>query len=233
MLRMMSWGVLVGLVVGLLLANNAHGYPKAKPCDASPYRKDGRACGGAEAVSLELYAESLCPGCRAFTTGQLYGTWLLLGDIMNVTLVPYGNAQEKHDGDQWVFTCQHGPQECLGNLLQACLIHYLPNNADHLPIIYCMEAAEDPVSAASQCAALLAPTLNWQQVETCANGTLGNQLMHSNAQLTDALNPPHKYVPWIVFNGAHTEDIQNKAMEALLPMVCSAYKGELPVACGK
>jgi interferon gamma-inducible protein 30 len=34
----------------------------------------------------------------------------------------------------------------------------------------------------------------------CFNGTLGNQLEHQMAVKTEALDPPHKYVPWIVLN---------------------------------
>ena len=26
-------------------------------------------------------------------------------------------------GDSWTFMCQHGPQECYGNIVQACILN--------------------------------------------------------------------------------------------------------------
>lgn len=118
----------------------------------------------ADPVEVGLYYESLCPGCRGFLTEMLLPTWLMLSDIMSVTLVPYGNAevssepntlgthwgcsssihygvdnvfkkswlltdesvaftppQEKHDGQKYIYDCQHGEQECLGNMIEVTL----------------------------------------------------------------------------------------------------------------
>ncbi|XP_034742813.1 gamma-interferon-inducible lysosomal thiol reductase [Etheostoma cragini] len=182
----------------------------------------------ADKVEVGLYYESLCPGCRGFLTEMLLPTWVLLSDIMSVTLVPYGNAQEKPDGQKYSYECQHGEQECLGNMIETCLM----NMTDvAYQIIYCMESSTDVVKAGESCVNLYSPTLTWESVMKCVKGDVGNQLMHQNALKTEALKPPHQYVPWVTINGEHTEDLQNKAMNSLFTLVCSMYKGTKPVAC--
>ena len=42
-------------------------------------------------------------------------------------------------------------------------------------------------------------------------GAEGNALMHAIANRTEGLNPAHKYVPWIVVDGVHTEEVKQKA----------------------
>uniref|UniRef100_A0A8C8HM37 Gamma-interferon-inducible lysosomal thiol reductase n=1 Tax=Oncorhynchus tshawytscha TaxID=74940 RepID=A0A8C8HM37_ONCTS len=181
-------------------------------------------------VQVELYFESLCPGCRLFLTSQLFPTWTMLQDIMSVTLVPYGNAHESFDGKQYQFTCQHGEEECLGNMIETCILNATGSKA--FQIVYCMEASTDVIKAGEKCVALYDPNTKWDSIMTCVKGDQGNQLMHQNAVKTGALKPAHDYVPWIVINGEHTDDLQKKATSSLFTLICSMWKGPKPEACG-
>ena len=70
-------------------------------------------------MNFSLYYETLCPYCRQFFTEQLAKAYQTIPDIINITIVPYGNAHETYDSSSqmYQFTCQHGSDECVGNLI--------------------------------------------------------------------------------------------------------------------
>ncbi|XP_070563047.1 gamma-interferon-inducible lysosomal thiol reductase-like [Ptychodera flava] len=181
-------------------------------------------------VQVTLYFESLCPGCRSFIKSQLYPTWQTIPSIINVTLVPYGNAHEQKVGDHWEYQCQHGENECIGNFIETCLLHYNDMKVA-FPVLACMEASGQPYDPATgqQCASQYG--VDFSQVLKCSNSTLGNTLEHQMALKTEALDPPHTYVPWVTVNGVHTEQIQQEATSDLLKLVCDTYTGPKPPAC--
>ena len=78
-------------------------------------------------VDVALYYETLCPYCKQFITGQLVRAYVTIPDIINITIVPYGNAHETYDSSTqtYQFTCQHGPEECVGNLIHVRIRRFL------------------------------------------------------------------------------------------------------------
>jgi len=185
-------------------------------------------------VQIALYYESYCGGCRDFIMNQFYPTFEKVGEIMDVTLVSYGNAEEYRSGSEWTYTCQHGPKECVGNLIETCAMSLLKNVSVYFPFIHCLEVnieSGDPVSIGRECAQRQG--IDFSPIDKCQNGPEGNSLEHQMALKTNALEPPHYYVPWVTLNGKHTDDIQNKAMFNLLRLVCGTYQGKKPSACSE
>jgi hypothetical protein len=44
-------------------------------------------------VQVSLYYETLCPSCRKFVSGPLFSATSKLGEIMHLSLFPWGNAK--------------------------------------------------------------------------------------------------------------------------------------------
>ncbi|NWQ83406.1 GILT reductase, partial [Columbina picui] len=158
-------------------------------------------------VELSLFYESLCPACRLFLVRELFSTWLLLpDDVLSITLVPYGNAQVGADATDACPQCHR----CLSPAL-------VPGGTG---------CCSDPCPGVPvpQCLQIYAPELDSGRITACVQGDAGAALMHRNAQLTQALDPPHQYVPWILINGKHTDELQEQAQESLLGLVCRLYQ---------
>ncbi len=145
---------------------------------------------------------------------------------MNLKLVPYGNAEESFDveNDVWLFKCQHGEEECAGNLFQTCLIHSYPDVSIHFPVIDCIESDDEEnfISLSIQCSNKF--NINYHLVSHCMKSRLGNALQHEMAKLTNGLNLVHQYVPLIDVNGQHDESIQDMANENLIKLICNFYQ---------
>ncbi|XVF68462.1 hypothetical protein PTKIN_Ptkin11bG0004800 [Pterospermum kingtungense] len=177
-------------------------------------------------VSLTLYYESLCPYSANFIVNYL--PKLFQDDLISIVdlrLVPWGNA--KITGND-TFSCQHGPAECLLNTVEACAIDAWPQLNDHFPFIYCVEALvyERKYLEWESCFEELG--LESKTITDCYAGGLGLKLDLQYAAETNALEPPHRYVPWVVVDGQPLyEDYEN-----YISYVCKAYKGTaLPSAC--
>jgi len=169
---------------------------------------------------VDLYIESLCPDCMQFLTTS-YANFLKQTDHMDladVTIYPYGNASEKEQAGKYTFTCQHGPNECYGNLYYECANVFFGkkfgNTQRAHEFIVCMEGniivhGRNFDVAAYHC--LLGDEDLLSMVQLCVQDpNVSYPLMHKVAQATDALEPKHDHVPWIVVDGKWNLDVENK-----------------------
>eukprot|EP00850_Spirogloea_muscicola_P001950 SM000007S20910 [mRNA] locus=s7:869353:870929:- [translate_table: standard] len=179
---------------------------------------------GGGLVHVALYEEALCPYCARFIIGELrslFRTGLI--DVVRLRIVPYGNARVLDNG---TIVCQHGPLECRLNIVLACALHHYPAVDDWFPFVECMETTPE-LGAMRQCAREAG--LSFQRIDRCAEGELGGKLLRKYGKETDALDPPHLFVPWVVVNGQPLyEDFNN-----LDAYICKAYTGpkRLPLIC--
>ena len=100
-----------------------------------------RAVPNGDKVLVELYFESLCPYCQQFILGSLKtaASTKDLWTIADFKAYPYGNARTIQNGSSWSFTCQHGVNECYGNMIEACAINTYDWYTQALPFIICLE----------------------------------------------------------------------------------------------
>lgn len=185
-------------------------------------------------VRIDMYTEALCPDCIQFLTTSAK-TALETQDInliADINLYPYGNAQESQSGSQWVFTCQHGSNECVGNLMENCAMNLTSHDVG-LAFVLCVEENiqqyyDDFTQAGSYCANL--HNVNFNEVTDCMQGDLGNKIQHDVATRTESLQPSHQYVPWVVVNDSHDSDVENQVLNDMLSYVCQNYKGTVKIA---
>lgn len=180
----------------------------------------------AKKVSLDLYYESLCPYSANFIVNELaiiFENGLI--DIVNLKLYPWGNAKIRGDNS---IDCQHGPSECLLNTVEACAIDAWPSLNDHFPFINCVEKLvyDRKYPLWETCFEELG--LDAKLITDCYTSGHGKELELKYAAETDSLQPPHRYVPWVVVDGQPLyEDYEN-----FTSYICKEYKGPSPSACG-
>ncbi|CAA7406246.1 unnamed protein product [Spirodela intermedia] len=177
-------------------------------------------------VQLELYYETLCPYCSRFIVNFLSKIFIDgLIDIVDLNLVPYGNARVASNG---TITCQHGTNECLLNTIEACAISKWPDVKKHFRFIYCVEKLVVAHTYTEWETCFQKTGLESKAVLDCYRNGNGQKLELSYAAETDALQPPHKYVPWVVVDGKPLYDDYEKFETE----VCKVYKaGDQPEAC--
>jgi len=191
----------------------------------------------ADPVQLQLYFEAECPFCQNFIVGSLQEAWSHGADfqkVCNFTLYPYGNAKEKTGDDgSYTYQCQHGERECQGNLVEACVVGLSDNNATfYMPFMFEFEGLlkKDGDTDVMKLAQKAGNTIGWSaqtvtDLGDCFSGPQGNKFQHNMAVLTSQLDPPHQYVPWLVLNGKHTDDIQQDCQSNLIQCICKVYTG--------
>ena len=129
--------------------------------------------------------------------------------------------------------CQHGDDECTGNLIETCVKSLKPDFADYMAFNYCYEASFPPSS--SQLAACAeAAGLSTDDIDACTSDTdLVASLQQSEGYKTaQALIPG---TPTLIMSG---ESISVTRLSPLLKQVCAEFQNlnpgeDVPAGCSR
>ncbi|EOA15680.1 hypothetical protein CARUB_v10006370mg [Capsella rubella] len=181
---------------------------------------DNLVTGQSDKVQLNLYYESLCPGCQMFIVDELVKVFDSdLFTITDVKLVPFGNAEIS---DNKTVICQHGEEECKLNAFEACGIKILTNPKSQYKFIRCIE--NDTKNYEQNCFQGFGDDQK-EVMNDCYNSDLSKKLILENAKQTMSLKPKHEFVPWVTLNGKPLYEKLND----WVAQVCKLYKGKAPL----
>ncbi|XP_053617891.1 gamma-interferon-inducible-lysosomal thiol reductase-like isoform X3 [Plodia interpunctella] len=136
--------------------------------------------------------------------------------------------QTWEDNGKVEFKCQHGPEECHGNMLHACSLQHNPNHTQALLFNICMmESTDDSQgsddAAAARCASEMNVEVYKDAIIECANGEEGVKLHKYYGEESKKAN--FNYVPFVLINGQEYT-FKNSLMED----ICAAFKNP-PETC--
>ena len=177
---------------------------------------------------ITIYMESLCPYCIELITTSIkeFYTKVTKPNVAYIELIPYGNAKEVYESstNKYSFTCQHGDNECYGNLISTCSLNVLGRINGQLNIICLLENIynfnRDFDLTLEYCLSSKPELI--QEIKDCVQSDIGNFYEHQMAQKTGE----HSGVPWILVDGIFDEDTNDAIWTSLIDYLCGDDKSK-------
>lgn len=143
-------------------------------------------------VHLSVYYEALCPDSRYFVTQTLHNALSTFPETLSVKYIPFGKAHSNLYGG---FDCQHGPDECKGNIVQSCALARLVPGKSQDDFVYCSMLYPRQYE---RCVAQSG--LSWTDVQACSESPEGDELQRSSEILTKTNTDGPTFVPSVTVN---------------------------------
>ncbi|ETN75343.1 gamma interferon inducible lysosomal thiol reductase [Necator americanus] len=174
----------------------------------------------------------MCPDVAGFVANQLLPTFKKFRNLLQINYHPFGPFADTRcevENARMICTCQHGPEECQKNALQACVIGALSNASDYLDIVACTQGPSGFNEAFTNCIAnsTVSGKLNQNRMLQCANTDEGKLLMARHGILSRKVHENINWVPWIAINGIRIP----AAEEHFEDVLCNQYFDPRPPEC--
>ena len=180
-------------------------------------------------LRVDVYYESMCPDSKNFIQNALAAIMPSFASFMSVTLIPFGKAETVQISPQFQFRCQHGPEECEGNLFHNCAQKYISNDVKRVGFVSCLfndifNVKMNWQNTAKQCSIREGVESYFASIFNCAIDLEGRQLHHQAGQRTGKKH----FIPTVEISiggresGKVVLDTRDKVTN-LKPMVCDLY----------
>jgi interferon gamma-inducible protein 30 len=213
--------------------------------NAASHKVQNQKSTAAKTVEINLYYETRCPDCVMFINQTLEPLWRNkeMRPHLNITVNPYGNAmsipveqvsagykfwhpESTKDGWEYVHICQHGSDECLGNLIQTCAIN-IAEQEKYMELILCMADKPDWSIEKASYDCMQQHGIDHDKVKECVESPQGNKLFADYGKKTGDV-PGRQGTPWVLINGEALGNVTD-----LMKTVCThvMVEGSGPTSC--
>ncbi|KAI5867015.1 hypothetical protein GGS23DRAFT_593745 [Durotheca rogersii] len=135
-------------------------------------------------VPLEAHIMSKCPDAKDCLKDLVLPTMMRISDKVNFTLSYIGRPTE-NDGIE----CRHGPNECMGNIIELCAHHLYPDPKIYLGFTMCLTRDYKLIpqrELVEDCA--LEHAIDFDKINECAtrdDGAFGLALLRDSVKRTE------------------------------------------------
>lgn len=213
------------LIIVLVLVYQSFTIPK-KDEDGEQISDDALVKPSGAPVNVIVFYETLCPDSKNFVLRQLVPAFERAQALMKIWFVPYGKATTTTNPDgSLAFDCQHGPIECEGNIIHACVVEAVQDARKQLAMVACMIRDNlIPRDAFIGCAKQHGVEI--ESIQKCYDSPHGAELLKLHGEATHALRPAVSFIPTVTLDGAQND--QKVILKDLFGSVCQVVAGRGP-----
>lgn len=138
-------------------------------------------------VPLEAHIMSKCPDARDCLRDMILPVMMRVNSKVNFTLSFIGTPTDSNDG----VACKHGPNECMGNIIELCAAHLYPDPKIYLGFVMCLTRDYKDIpqrELVEDCA--LEHAVDFEELNDCAtkdDGAFGISLLRDSVKRTSAV----------------------------------------------
>ncbi|KAK6077495.1 hypothetical protein SCUP234_06584 [Seiridium cupressi] len=133
-------------------------------------------------IPLEAHIMSKCPDARDCLRDLVLPTMMRVNSKVNFTLSYIGQPTDSNDG----VACKHGPNECMGNIIELCAAHLYPDPKIYLGFVMCLSKDYKDIpqrELVEDCA--LEHAVDFEELNDCAtkdDGGFGISLLRNSVK---------------------------------------------------